>query len=188
MLAKMPYHLFDTAFGTCAIAWSGAGLTRVQLPETTAGEAESRVQRPGAEPAAMPLPAFAQEAVSALRRYFDGAPVSLELLLLDENNVPSFNALIYRALRTVPRGTTVTYGDLAKRVGQSGAARAVGMAMGRNPWPVIVPCHRVLASGKKLGGFSAPGGTVTKEKLLGLEGVTVGDPRLPGLFDQPATI
>ena len=182
----MPYHLFDTAFGTCAIAWSEAGLTRVQLPEPTRAETEARIRRAGTEPSEMPLPAFATDAVQALQMYLAGTEVSLETLRLDETFVSTFDAAIYGALRAVPRGTTVTYGDLAKQVGQPGAARAVGMAMGRNPWPVIVPCHRVLASGKKMGGFSAPGGTATKEKLLGLEGVAVGDPVLPGLFDQSA--
>ncbi len=182
----MPYHLFDTAFGTCAIAWSEAGLTRVQLPEPTRAETEARIRRAGIEPSGMSLSAFATEAVRALQMYLAGTAVTLETLRLDETFVSTFNASIYRALRVVPRGTTVTYGDLAKQVGQPGAARAVGMAMGRNPWPVIVPCHRVLASGNKMGGFSAPGGTATKKKLLGLEGVAVGDPVLPGLFDQPA--
>jgi methylated-DNA-[protein]-cysteine S-methyltransferase len=180
----MPYHLFDTEFGTCAIAWSEAGLTRVQLPERTRAETEARIRRVGAESAGTPLPAFAVDAVSALQMYFSRTPVSLDALRLDESFVSTFNASIYRALRAVPRGTTVTYGDLAKQVGQPGAARAVGMAMGQNPWPVIVPCHRVLARGGKMGGFSAPGGTATKEKLLALEGVVVGDSVLPGLFDQ----
>lgn len=180
----MPYHLFDTKFGPCAIAWSEAGLTRVQLPEATRAMTEARMLRGGAEPAEVPLPAFAQDAVGALQRYFAGSTGTLEALPLDESIVTEFNSSIYRALRAVPWGTTVTYGDLAKRVGQPGAARAVGVAMGRNPWPVIVPCHRVLASGQKIGGFSAPGGTATKEKLLSLERVEVGDPVLPGLFDR----
>lgn len=180
----MPYHLFETAIGTCAIAWSEAGLTRVQLPEATPATTEALMRRGGAEPAGMPLPGFAVDAVDALQGYLAGSAGSLETLRLDESIVTAFNAAIYRALRKVPRGVTVTYGDLAKQVGQPYAARAVGMAMGRNPWPIIVPCHRVLATGKKIGGFSAPGGTATKEKLLALEGVTVGDPVLPGLFDR----
>lgn len=179
----MRYQLFDTVFGTCAIAWSVAGLTRVQLPEATRAKTEARMRRGGAEPAKSPLPAFAQDAVNALQCYFAGSAASLEALRLDESIVTADNASIYRALRAVPRGKTVTYGELAKQVGRPGAARAVGTAMGRNPWPVIVPCHRVLASGHKMGGFSAPGGAATKEKLLSLEGVAIGDPVLPGLFD-----
>lgn len=178
--ALVPYHLFDTAFGTCAIAWSEAGLTRVLLPEATRSKTEARMRRAGLEPSGALLPDFAGEAVTALKAHLLGKEASLEDLRLDDSFVTSFNASVYRALRRVPRGATVTYGDLARQAGQPGAARAVGVAMGRNPWPVIVPCHRVLASGGKMGGFSAPGGTVTKERLLALEGVEVGDPKLPG--------
>jgi methylated-DNA-[protein]-cysteine S-methyltransferase len=91
---------------------------------------------------------------------------------------------IYDELRAVGFGKTITYGELARRIGASGpeAPRVVGQAMGSNPVPVIIPCHRVLAAGNKLGGFSAPGGTATKEKLLALEGVIIGDPVIPGLF------
>lgn len=182
----MPYyHLFDTALGTCAIAWSDVGLIRVQLPERTCAETEARMRRGGSEPAITPLPALASDAVSALKMYFTGTAIPFDALSLDESCVSTFNASIYRALRAVPWGTTVTYGELARSVGQPGAARAVGAAMGQNPWPVIVPCHRVLASGRKMGGFSAPGGTATKERLLALEGVVIGDPVLPGLFDEP---
>ena len=178
--ALVPYHLFDTAFGTCAIAWSEAGLTRVLLPEATRSKTEARMRRAGLEPSGPLLPDFAGEAVTALKAHLLGKEASLEDLRLDDSFVTSFNASVYRALRRVPYGATVTYGDLARQAGQPGAARAVGVAMGRNPWPVIVPCHRVLASGGKMGGFSAPGGTVTKERLLALEGVEVGDPKLPG--------
>jgi methylated-DNA-[protein]-cysteine S-methyltransferase len=180
----MPYHVFDTDFGSCAIAWSDVGLTRVRLPESTRAETEARISRADPEAARAPLPEFATEAVDALQKYFCGTAVSLDVLRLDESIVSDFNLAIYRALRAVPRGATVTYGELAKRIGQPRTARAVGVAMGQNPWPVIVPCHRVLAQGGKMGGFSAPGGTATKEKLLALEGVAVGNPVLPGLFDQ----
>lgn len=176
------YILFDSDFGTTAIAWSADGLTRVQLPERTPAETEARMRRDGAVPTTGPLPDHAAAAVSALQAYFASDGDTLATLRLDASIVSDFNAAIYRALRAVPRGETVTYGELARRVGSPGAARAVGMAMGRNPWPVIVPCHRVLASGNKMGGFSAPGGTRTKERLLALEGVSIGDPVLPGLF------
>lgn len=177
------YHLFDTYFGTCAIAWNEAGLTRVQLPEATPAATEACMRRGGAERCEASPPEYAAAAVGALQHYFADAGDDLSALQLDFGIVTDFNAAIYRALRAVPRGETVTYGDLAKQVGSPGAARAVGMAMGRNPWPVIVPCHRVLASGQKMGGFSAPGGTVTKERLLALEGVAVGGtPMFPGFL------
>lgn len=179
---RQHYQLFDTAFGPCAVAWSDAGLTRVQLPGVTAAETEACITRDDRTRFEGHPPEVARAAMSALQRYFARDGDVLHTLQLDFGIVTAFNATIYHALRAVPLGETVTYGDLAKRVGSPGAARAVGMAMGRNPWPIIVPCHRVLASGSKMGGFSAPGGTATKERLLALEGVTVGDPVLPGLF------
>lgn len=178
----MPFTLFDTAIGRCALAWSAAGITRVRLPGATDDATQASVARHGPRFDAADAP-FVRHAMSALGDYFAGADVDLGTIALDEAGVPAFHAAVYRALRAVPRGETVTYGALAERVGQPGAARAVGVAMGRNPWPVIVPCHRVLASGGKMGGFSAPGGTNTKERLLALEGVCIGDPVLPGLFD-----
>ncbi|MEM8784579.1 MAG: methylated-DNA--[protein]-cysteine S-methyltransferase [Pseudomonadota bacterium] len=190
----MPHIRFDTPFGPCALAWSEAGLTRVLLAEQDPSKLDERMAKAGCEPADGPVPSFINNAIAGLRSALAG-PASppdpppldelpLEALPLDESIITPFHASVYRALRRVPRGTTVTYGDLAKQVGEPGAARAIGVAMGRNPWPVIVPCHRVLAAGGKLGGFSAPGGTRTKERLLALEGIVIGDPVLPGLFDR----
>jgi methylated-DNA-[protein]-cysteine S-methyltransferase len=176
------YQLFDSAFGPCAIAWNAHGLTRVQLPDRTHAATEACITRDDRAQCTGDPPAFATAAIHALQRYLANEGDDLHTVRLDESIVTAFNATIYRALRAVPRGETVAYGDLAKQVGSAGAARAVGMAMGRNPWPIIVPCHRVLASGRKMGGFSAPGGTATKERLLALEGVTLRDPVLPGLF------
>ena len=148
----MPYRLFDTAFGTGAVAWSEAGLTRVLLPEGTRSNTEARVRRGGMEASGMPLSNLAVEAVAALKvkANWPGTEASLETLRLDDSFVTSFNASIYRALRGVPRGTTVTYGNLARQVRRPRAARAVGGAPGRNPWPIIVPCHRVFASGGEM--------------------------------------
>lgn len=178
----MHANLFDTAFGVCGIAWSDTGLMQVQLPEATGDATRLRLERAGATVSSDASPACARDAITALRAYFDGTVESFDAVLLDDWQVSPFHQTVYRLLRQVPFGQTVTYGELAKSAGQPGGARAVGLAMGRNPWPVIVPCHRVLASGGKLGGFSAHGGTMTKERLLALEGVVVGDPMLPGLF------
>jgi methylated-DNA-[protein]-cysteine S-methyltransferase len=131
------------------------------------------------------LPDFVTLARGCLERYFAGEQVDFTEIELDGSIVPAFNARVYDTLRRVPFGTTTTYGALAKAAGADiGASRAVGMAMGRNPWPIIVPCHRVLASGGKIGGFSAPGGAETKQRLLALEGVVTdgGQSMLPGLF------
>ncbi|MEO0618762.1 MAG: methylated-DNA--[protein]-cysteine S-methyltransferase [Pseudomonadota bacterium] len=178
----MHYQLFETAFGICGIAWRDTGLTRILLPEGTREHTQARIERFGANAWRGALPPNALHAEAALKAYFEGEGETFDTITLDAGASQPFHGDIYWLLRQVPRGETVTYGELARRAGQPGAARAVGMAMGRNPWPIIVPCHRVLASGGKLGGFSAHGGTMTKERLLALEGVIVGDPLLPGLF------
>jgi methylated-DNA-[protein]-cysteine S-methyltransferase len=122
--------------------------------------------------------------MAAVERYLAGKSVDFSKVDLDLAGVGDFHRQIYAATRRVGWGETVTYGELARRVGSPGAARAVGQAMGRNPIPIIVPCHRVLASGRKIGGFSAFGGAVTKARLLELEGVHLDDgtPLLPGLL------
>jgi methylated-DNA-[protein]-cysteine S-methyltransferase len=122
--------------------------------------------------------------MAAIERYFAGKSVDFTPLALDLAGVSDFHRRIYDAARAIGWGETATYGELAQRVGAPGAARAVGQAMGRNPVPIIIPCHRVLASGRKIGGFSAFGGAVTKSRLLALEGVHLDDgtPLLPGLL------
>ncbi|HZP78638.1 MAG TPA: methylated-DNA--[protein]-cysteine S-methyltransferase [Pseudolabrys sp.] len=171
------YCLFETALGTCGVAWSEHGLTRVNLPERDRAAIERRLQagkRSSAEP-----PAVVRNVIAALQRYMAGTPVAFDDVLIDWTGVDDFRRDVYDAARKVGWGETVTYGELAKRAGYDGQAQEVGQAMARNPVPVVMPCHRVLASGGKLGGFSAYGGTLTKERLLILEGV--GSPRLPGL-------
>jgi methylated-DNA-[protein]-cysteine S-methyltransferase len=185
----MNYHLFDTAIGICGIGWSEHAIVRFQLPDTETGDTERKLKAriPGAQDAVRSdenLPGFVQHAVAELRRYFEGSAHDFSQIPVDVSHADDLRRRIYHELRTVGFGKTVTYGELAKRIGAGGpeAPRVVGQAMGSNPVPVIIPCHRVLAAGNKLGGFSAPGGTVTKEKLLALEGVQVGEPVLPGLF------
>jgi methylated-DNA-[protein]-cysteine S-methyltransferase len=183
------YHLFDTAFGVCGLAWTDAGLTRVQLPEREVRTTEKRLQDLNAVRHDGALPPDIDRCITRLRDYISGAQTDFRDIALDLSGISDFNAQIYRALRDIGFGQTTTYGVLATAVSSPGAARAVGMAMARNPWPIIVPCHRVLASGQRMGGFSAPGGTLTKEQLLALEGVHLGDgtPLLPGLglFPSP---
>ena len=179
------YQLFETAFGTCGLAWTETGVSRVQLPEQDEAAAERRLQRYGATRSRAAPPAIVLEGMSRLQQYFDGAPVGFQSLILDMQSVTDFNCRIYAALRAVSFGKTTTYGALALSVGSPGAAQAVGTAMARNPWPVVVPCHRVLAAASNIGGFSAFGGAATKRRLLQLEGVDLdhGQSNLPGLFD-----
>jgi methylated-DNA-[protein]-cysteine S-methyltransferase len=172
------YLLLDTPFGACGIAWGERGIVRLQLPAATREATEARIATGGRSPCSEPLPVSVERAVDALRRYFVGEAVDLSAIEVDLDGVPEFHREIYAVLRQVAWGETTTYGELARRLGVAGAARAIGQAMGRNPVPVIIPCHRVLASGGGLGGFSAPGGTTTKQRLLVLEQVASVE-RLP---------
>jgi methylated-DNA-[protein]-cysteine S-methyltransferase len=179
------YCLFDTAFGPCGIAWNERGVVRLQLPESDRAATERRLKaRSGGLPAEPTTRMM--EAIADIQRYMRGTRVDFTAVPLDVVVDEPFRKRVYEALRLVPWGETVTYGELARRVGAAGQAREVGQVMGRNPVPVIVPCHRVLAAGNKAGGFSAYGGTFTKERLLALEGVTVGveadAPALPGIL------
>jgi methylated-DNA-[protein]-cysteine S-methyltransferase len=171
------YLVFETAGGFCGIAWSKAGIARFQLPTKSAEATERLVLRrlPGAEPGEPP-PEVA-EAVAAVQRYFAGAPTDFSRFTLDLGEQDDFFRRIYAAARQVPWGRTTTYGALAKELGVGPeAARDVGQAMARNPVALIIPCHRVLAAGGKIGGFSAPGGATAKLRMLELEGIRLGPP------------
>ncbi|MBX3231112.1 MAG: methylated-DNA--[protein]-cysteine S-methyltransferase [Labilithrix sp.] len=182
----MPWTTFDTAIGTCALAWSDAGVTWLQLPEATAELTVERLRKKAQESGEKTKPPKSvAKAIAAVQRHLAGEPQTFEDVPLDLGALPPFNATVYRALQTVPPGKTVTYGELAGLVGAPSAARAVGRAMATNPFPILVACHRVFASGGKPGGFSAYGGLVTKEKILALEGWS--DPKSARLlFDAPA--
>ncbi len=178
------YCLFETGIGTCAVAWTERGLKRVQLPDTDATATERHVSGEAGRSSRTDPPPSILECVQLLQAYFRGDRIDFRGVRLDDEGISQFNTKIYRALSEVAYGTTTTYGALARSVGAPGASRAVGVAMARNPWPIVIPCHRVLASGQRIGGFSAPGGQMTKERLLTLEGSSVvdGTPLLPGLL------
>jgi methylated-DNA-[protein]-cysteine S-methyltransferase len=164
------FTLFETSIGPCGIAWNDRGIVAVQLPERSDARTVARLadRVPGAKRVA--APSDVQNAIDQIVAHLGGAPGDLGAIVLDTSGLAPFHARVYEALRRVPPGTTVTYGELAARVGAPHAARAVGQAMRRNPFPIVVPCHRVVASGGRPGGFSAFGGVVTKAKLLALEG------------------
>jgi methylated-DNA-[protein]-cysteine S-methyltransferase len=174
-MSNRHYFIFETASGFCGIAWSDAGITRFQLPAKNAEKAERMMRRraPGAEPG-MPTP-MVGEAVAAVRRYFEGNETDFAQLRLDLDGQDEFFKRVYAAARGIKWGQTTTYGTLARELGAGPeTARDVGQAMASNPIPLIIPCHRVLAAGGKIGGFSAPGGASAKIRMLGLEGVQVG--------------
>jgi O-6-methylguanine DNA methyltransferase len=175
------FALFDTTIGRCGIAWGARGVVGVQLPEAHALETRARLLRrfPDAREAEPP-PAVrrAQGGIAALLR---GEARDLSAVVLDMEHVPPFHRRVYEVARAIPPGATLSYGAIATRLGAPGSARAVGQALGRNPFAIVVPCHRVLAAGGKVGGFSANGGVTTKLRLLAIEGAPTNDQ--PGLFD-----
>lgn len=179
------HYVFDTAIGPCGVAWNEHGLVGVQLHDANRDLTEHRLAAKATSAGAAEPPAWVAALIADLKRYFAGEPVDFSKVAIDFSAVDPFRRKLYEAMRTLAWGETTTYGELARRLGSTGweGAREVGEAMGRNPVPVVIPCHRVLAAGGKIGGFTAPGGVKSKAKLLALEGVHLdGDaPRLPGL-------
>lgn len=163
------YTLLPTPIGTCGLVWKGERISGVLLPEPSEAELVRRVTSrfPEAE-AAEPSPLIAT-AIAAIVRSLEGEPTDLSFIPLDLDAVADFERRVCTAALAIPFGETRTYGELAAAVGSPGAARAVGAALGRNPFPIIVPCHRILAAGGRSGGFSAAGGTTTKFRILRIE-------------------
>ena len=167
--------LFDTPIGPCGIAWRSTGLGGVQLPEASADATLQRLQRRFPELAQAIPPAWVDEIMDAIRALLSGERIDLDFVQLDFEGVAEFEASVWRAAREIPPGQTLTYGALAAQLGDPRAAQAVGRALGRNPWPIVVPCHRITAADGRTGGFSAAGGTATKLKLLELEGALAAE-------------
>jgi methylated-DNA-[protein]-cysteine S-methyltransferase len=160
---------FDSPIGRCGIAWGERGIAAVQLPDGPEATARARLARrfPGSSEQAMPDEV--RRAVEQILSLLRGEASELGTILLDMEQVPPFHRRVYEMARGISPGQTVSYGDLAARLGQPGAARAVGQALGRNPFALVVPCHRVLAADGRMGGFSANGGVTTKLRLLSIE-------------------
>ena len=178
------FALFDTVIGRCAVVWSERGLSGVQLPGADDALAERRLAKrfPGAASAA-PVEAAAV-AIARITAFLAGAADDFLTLALDDRGVGAFERAVYRETRAIPAGATSTYGAIATALGDVRDSRRVGQALGRNPWPIVIPCHRVTGAGGWMGGFSAPGGRATKLKLLDLEGALAAE-TLP-LFAPPA--
>lgn len=164
------FALFETPIGLCGLAWGEHGLLGAQLPEAVPGAAWARLRRryPDAIEASPP-PAGVQRAIERINDLLAGGRDDLADVALDFSVVAPFNRRVYEIARAIPPGETSTYGQIAKAMGEPGAARAIGKALGDNPWPIVVPCHRVLGADGKPGGFSAPGGVETKSRLLTIE-------------------
>jgi methylated-DNA-[protein]-cysteine S-methyltransferase len=175
------FTLFDTAVGRCGIAWGANGIIGVQLPERHDSATRARLIRRYPDAAETPPPSDVQQAIDDIVALLRGERRDLSTIQLDMDGVPAFHRLVYAVARTIPPGATLSYGDIATRLGDRAAAREVGEAMGQNPFPLIVPCHRVLAAGGKVGGFSAAGGVTAKLRLLSIEGAQIGES--PTLFE-----
>jgi methylated-DNA-[protein]-cysteine S-methyltransferase len=172
------FTIFPTAIGHCGLAWGEQGIIGAQLPEGNEPQTRARMHRrfPGLSETEPPLAVrhVADQIVSLL----DGGDPDLSTVELDMTGVADFHRQVYDVVRTIPPGETLSYGDIARRIGLPGSAQAVGQAMGRNPFAPIVPCHRVLAAGGKDGGFSAYGGISTKRRMLVIEGALADEPTL----------
>ena len=182
------HAVFETALGFIGIAWNDKGLTRLCLPQRERASVERRLSRlePGIRPEAQTgqslkdAPAWVADLIRAITAYAAGGEeVDFSAVPVDLSGIDDFRLAIYAAARQLKFGEVTTYGELAARAGYPGLARETGAALGANPAPLVIPCHRILAAGGKIGGFSAPGGSASKERMLALEGVHVGPPAPP---------
>ncbi|MEP7049296.1 MAG: methylated-DNA--[protein]-cysteine S-methyltransferase [Pseudomonadota bacterium] len=163
------FALFDTAVGRCGIAWNERGVCAVRLPEARVSETRAHLAERLPQGSESTPPPAVQRAVDRIITLLRGEATDLRQIDLDMTGVPPFHRRVYELVRSIPSGATLSYGEVAIRLGSPGSARAVGQALGKNPFAIVVPCHRVLAAGGKLGGFSAGGGIDTKRKMLGIE-------------------
>lgn len=182
MAKTIGLSIFDTAIGACGIAWSVAGITGVMLPGSSASATLAKLKQRHPDAREATPAAAVQEAIALISRLLGGEHTDLSAIALDMEGVTDLNQAIYAITRRIGPGGTLTYGEIAKAMGDPLLARAVGQAMGSNPFPIVVPCHRVLASGGKTGGFSAPGGVDTKFLILQIEQARKRDPN--SLFDS----
>jgi methylated-DNA-[protein]-cysteine S-methyltransferase len=168
-MSEQEFTLFDTAIGRCGIAWGARGIVGIQLPEKLERLTRMRLLRRFPIARAARPPPDVQRAIEDITALLGGEAIDLLGVTLDMERVPAFERRVYAAARRIPAGSTLSYGEIAARLGAPGSARAVGRALGRNPFAIVVPCHRVVAAGG-IGGFSADGGTRTKRRLLEIEG------------------
>ena len=176
------FALFDTTIGPCGIAWGPRGIIGVQLPERDEAATRNRLARRFRNAREAATPPEVQQIVDSITALLRGEARDLTGVLLDMDGVPDFCRRVYAVAQKIPAGATLTYGEVAARLGEPGAARDVGQALGKNPFPIVVPCHRVVAASGKAGGFSARGGVAIKLRLLTIENARPqGEPTL---FDR----
>ena len=172
------YALFETAIGRCGIVWRGRGIVGVQFPEGSDRATRKRLLRRFPTVSEATPPEAIRRTIDDIVALLRGERRDLSEAVLDCAAVPDFNRRVYDVARAIPAGSTLSYGEVAERLGDRNLARDVAQALGQNPFPFIVPCHRVMAAGGKTGGFSAPGGVRTKLRLLSIERASPGGPTL----------
>jgi methylated-DNA-[protein]-cysteine S-methyltransferase len=177
-MPELNFAVFETAIGPCAIVWSGRGVAGVQLPEASEAGTRAGVTRRFPSAVEAPPSPDISRAIDGIVALLRGEARDLTDVTIDNADTSEFNVRVYAVARNIPPGATMTYGEIAERLGDKMLAREVGQALGQNPCPIIMPCHRVLAAGGKSGGFSASGGVVTKLRLLTIEGAQPGGPTL----------
>lgn len=177
------FSIFETAIGACAIVWGENGIVALRLPEQTAEKIRAHIRRRFLDAKETAAPAEIQKVIDRISALLAGQQIDLSDVRLDMTSIPEFNRRVYEIARTVQPGETISYGEITKRLNEPReVARDVGQALGKNPFPIVVPCHRVLAANGKPGGFSAPGGVDTKLRMLSIEGAKTGDQ--PTLFEN----
>lgn len=177
-MPALDFTIFDTAIGACGIAWSARGIFAVQLPEASAAFTRARLIKRYPQALEAAPPPSVRRAIDGVVALLAGQARDLTDIAIDDDDTPEFNKRVYAVTRAIPPGQTMTDGEVAERLGDKALSRAVGQALGENPVPIIMPCHRVLAAGGKSGGFSAAGGVATKLQLLTIEGAQPGGPTL----------
>jgi methylated-DNA-[protein]-cysteine S-methyltransferase len=181
VMAGCAYTIFDTAVGRCGIAWGDSGIIGVQLPEVREIETRRRLFRLYPDARELPPPLSVESAIKGIAALLRGEGADLSGVALDLGGIPAFNARVYASTRTIPRGQTRTYDEVAASIRASGAVRSVAQAIARNPFVIIVPCHRVLEAGGYTDTISPNGGSISKRRLLSIEGA--GSPTSKTLFD-----
>ena len=180
-MAGRGYNIFDTAVGRCGIAWGDSGVIGVQLPEAREIETRRRLFHLYPDARELRPPPNVEMAIEGMAALLHGEPADLSEVTLDMSGIHAFNARVYAFTRTIPRGETCTYGEVAAKLRFSGAVHSVAQALARNPFVVIVPCHRVLEAGGYADKISPNGGSISKRRLLSIEGA--GSPSSKTLFD-----
>lgn len=179
--AMVYFSLFPTPLGDCGIAWCIDTVVATRLPDKSSADTGRRLAARTGGTTGEP-PTAIRRAIASMTALLEGEGTDLTTIVCDFGRIDRFAVQVYAATRAIPAGETSTYGAIASQLGDKRLARDVGQALGRNPLPIIVPCHRVIGAGGRLTGFSAAGGVATKLKMLAIEGAQVGG--ASGLFDD----